>query len=89
MFDRGSSSEDPSATDLFKWLDELKVAVCAAPDGQYCRKGGKYGQAGIVQEHLLDGNLQKSEKSKKWNNDSIQYVISTGIETHYGITSSL
>lgn len=44
----------PSAVELFEQLDELKVCVCSAPEGQYYGTGGDYGQAGTVQGPSLE-----------------------------------
>ena len=60
----------PSATELFEQLDELKVAVCAAPDRQYYGIGSEYGQAGSVQGPTLDEILDKSEELDTPNNES-------------------
>ena len=51
----------PSAVELFEQLDELKVAVCSAPDGQYYGSCGEYRQVGSVQGPSLNEILESSE----------------------------
>ena len=44
----------PSATELFQQLDDVKVSVCSAPEGQYYGSGGDYEQAGTIEGPSLD-----------------------------------
>ena len=47
---------------MFEQLDELKVSVCSAPDGQYYEtSGGEYGRAGTVEGPSLDEIEQSKE----------------------------
>ena len=58
---RTDPEDRPSATRLYEQLDEAKVAMCSAPDGQYYGVHDDYGQAGTVKGPSLEEILQTRE----------------------------
>ena len=71
----------PSAVQILELLDELKVAVSSAPDGQYYGTGGgEYGTAGTVQGPSFDEILQQQHNMGFESEEDITAIV---VDVHH------